>query len=78
MAFIPDLAVAAFATDFAAGFAAGVEVRLVAPAFAGVAFFAAVVLLAVDRLAAVLAAAVVFFAAIRSSVAHAVDADKWG
>jgi hypothetical protein len=45
---------------------------------AGAAFVTApVVLLAVARLAAVVAAAV-FFAAIRPSVAQAVDADKWG
>ena len=45
---------------------------------AGAAFPAApVVLLAVARWAAVVAAAV-FFAAIRPSVAQAVDADKWG
>ncbi|MGO4599757.1 hypothetical protein [Terrabacter sp. 2RAF25] len=56
----------------------------VAPAvrFAAVAFVVAfvsapVLLVAVERVAAV-AAAVVFFAAIRSSVARAVDADKWG
>jgi hypothetical protein len=54
------------------------EVLLVDAAFAGAAFFAAIVLLAVDRLAAAFAAAVAFFAAIGSSVAHVVDADKWG
>jgi hypothetical protein len=68
-------------TFWAATFSAGALVEEAVLPAALVADCAAVaapaVLLVLDRGTAVVAAAV-FFAAIRSSVAHAVDADKWG
>src|SRR6478735_7387782 len=59
-----------------AAFVVGVVLLAVDAFFTGAAFVADVVL-AGDRWAAAVAAAV-FFAAIRPSVVHAVDADKWG